>query len=62
MCRHVRISIRWPRTLRRGVAVSLSGVVISIVGLVGVPQGGSTTKGRAVLQIELRAAVDTSQP
>ena len=62
MSRQLRIIVRWPRPLRRGVAVALSGVVISIVSLVGVPHEGVGAKSRAVLQIELRAAMDTSPP
>jgi hypothetical protein len=60
MFRHLRITVRWPRPLRRGVALTLSGVVISIVSLLGAPPERPTTSGHAVLQIDLQFERDTS--
>ena len=55
MPHRVRITIRWSRPLRRGLAATLSGVVISIVSLV-LQSPQAAPGGRHVhLRIELRA-------
>lgn len=59
MPHRVRITIRWSRPLRRSLAATLSGVVISIVSLVGEPPRTPAAKRHVELHIELRAARDT---
>jgi hypothetical protein len=61
MSRHLRLTVRWPHPLKRGLAVTLSGVVISIVSLIGAPPERPTTSDHAVLQIELRVEHDTTK-